>query len=196
MSKRKIIFSSGLANIFEWYDYALFGHFALILGAKFFPENDPNTSLLYAFLAFALGYLMRPLGGVFFGILGDRFGRKTALSASIMCMAVPTMTIGLLPTYDSIGITATILMIVARMLQGLSMGGALTGSISFVIEHAPKEHRGLAGSISMSSICIGILLGSIVAHSIKSLLPEESFNDWGWRVPFLIGIFIIFKAID
>ncbi len=195
MNKSKIIFSSGLANIFEWYDYALFGHFAPILGAKFFPDSDPSASLLNAFLAFAVGYLMRPLGGVFFGVLGDRFGRKTALSASIICMAVPTMTIGLLPTYDSIGITATVLMIVARMLQGLSMGGALTGSISFVIEHTPKEHRGLAGSISMSSICIGILLGSIVAHSVKALLPAESFSDWGWRVPFLIGIFIIFAGL-
>lgn len=195
MNKRKIIFSSGLANTFEWYDYALFGHFAPILGAKFFPDSDPSASLLNAFLAFALGYLMRPLGGIFFGILGDRFGRKTALSASIICMAVPTMTIGLLPTYDSIGITATALMIIARMLQGLSMGGALTGSISFVIEHAPKQHRGLAGSVSMSSICIGILLGSIVAHSVKSLLTPEDFSYWGWRMPFLIGIFIIFAGL-
>lgn len=195
MNKGKIVFSSGLANTFEWYDYALFGHFAPILGAKFFPDHDPSTSLLYAFLAFAIGYLMRPLGGVFFGILGDRFGRRAALSGAIICMAVPTMTIGLLPTYESIGITATALMIIARMLQGLSMGGALTGSISFVIEHAPKEHRGLAGSISMSSICIGILLGSVVAYSVKNILSPEHFLDWGWRIPFLIGIFIIFAGL-
>lgn len=195
MNKSKIIFSSGLANTFEWYDYALFGHFAPILGAKFFPDSDPSIALLNAFLVFAVGYLMRPLGGIFFGILGDRFGRKAALSGAIICMAVPTMTIGLLPTYDSIGITATALMIVARMLQGLSMGGALTGSISFVIEHSPKEHRGLAGSISMSSICIGILLGSVVAYSVKNILSPENFLDWGWRIPFLIGIFIIFAGL-
>ena len=94
MNKKKLVFTSGVANTFEWYDYALFGHFAPIIGAKFFPENDPNSALLHAFLVFAIGYLMRPLGGIFFGIVGDKFGRKIALSSSIMCMAIPTAAIG------------------------------------------------------------------------------------------------------
>lgn len=190
MNKRKLVFTSGIANTFEWYDYALFGHFAPIIGQKFFPESDPSSALLQAFLVFALGYLMRPIGGIFFGILGDRFGRRAALSSAILCMAFPTAAIGFLPTYDSIGIMATTLMILARMLQGLSMGGALTGSISFVIEHVNKENRGFIGSISMSSICIGILLGSSVSYLIKSSLSEEAFLDWGWRLPFIAGIFI------
>jgi MHS family proline/betaine transporter-like MFS transporter len=194
MSKRKLVFSSGVANAFEWYDYALFGHFAPIIGAKFFPETDSNSSLLYAFLAFAIGYLMRPIGGIFFGVIGDRFGRKTALSASIFCMSLPTALIGLLPTYSSIGFSATILMILVRMLQGLSMGGALTGSISFVIEHTGAKNRGFAGSISMSSICIGILFGSIISHLIQSCLSAQQFDSWGWRIPFLLGIFILFAG--
>lgn len=191
MNIRKTIFSSGIANTFEWYDYILFAHFAPILGSKFFPDEDPTAPLLNAFTLFAAGYFMRPFGGVFFGVLGDKFGRRASLSASIMCMAIPTMAIGFLPTYESIGITATILMTVARMIQGLSMGGALTGSISFSIEHSPKEHRGLIGSISMSSICIGILFGSLVAYAVKSSMTAESFDDFGWRIPFVLGIFII-----
>lgn len=195
MNRRKLVFTSGVANTFEWYDYALFGHFAPILGQKFFPESDPSVALLQAFLVFALGYLMRPLGGIFFGIVGDRFGRKAALSSAILCMAFPTAAIGFLPTYDSVGITATTLMILVRMLQGLSMGGALTGSISFVIEHTSKQHRGFVGSISMSSICMGILLGSTVSFVTKSAMDEIAFNEWGWRLPFIIGIFIFFAGI-
>jgi len=195
MNKKKLILSSGIANTFEWYDYVLFGHFAPIIGAKFFPDSDPSASLLQAFLVFAIGYLMRPIGGVFFGIIGDKFGRRSALSAAVICMSVPTACIGILPTHDDIGITATTLMIVVRMLQGLSMGGALTGSVSFIIEHTGKKHRGFIGSIPMASICIGILLGSLVSYVIKNILTPEEFYDWGWRLPFLIGIFILFVGI-
>ncbi|MCC8371278.1 MAG: MFS transporter [Rickettsia endosymbiont of Pseudomimeciton antennatum] len=195
MNKRKLVFASGIANAFEWYDYALFGIFAPIIGAKFFPGSNPSSSLLHAFFAFAIGYLMRPIGGVFFGVLGDRFGRRTALSASIFCMSLPTALIGMLPTYDNIGITATILMILVRMLQGLSMGGALTGSISFVIEHTGVAYRGFSSSVSISSICIGLLFGSGISQCIQSLLSAEQFDDWGWRIPFLLGIFILFAGL-
>lgn len=194
MNIRRLVLSSGIANTFEWYDYALFGHFALIIGKKFFPDSDPSASLLHAFLAFAIGYLMRPIGGIFFGVLGDKFGRKAALSTAVVCMSFPTVIMGLLPTYDSIGVTATTLMIIVRMLQGLSMGGALTGSISFVVEHTAKAHRGFAASISMSSICIGILLGSTASYIVKSTLSVEQFEDWGWRLPFLIGVLIMFAG--
>ncbi|WP_341757254.1 MULTISPECIES: MFS transporter [unclassified Candidatus Tisiphia] len=195
MNKRKLVFASGIANAFEWYDYALFGLFAPIIGEKFFPGSNPNSSLLHAFLAFAIGYLMRPIGGVFFGVLGDRFGRKIALSTSIFCMSLPTALIGVLPTYDDIGITSTILMILVRMLQGLSMGGALTGSISFVIEHTGIAYRGFSSSVSMSSICIGLLFGSGISQCIQSLLSAEQFDDWGWRIPFLLGILIFFAGL-
>lgn len=195
MNKRKLILTSGIANTFEWYDYALFGHFAPIIGQKFFPESDPEASLLKAFLVFAIGYLMRPIGGIFFGVIGDKFGRRVALSSAVICMAVPTAAIGFLPSYETMGIVSTSLMIVVRMLQGLSMGGALTGSISFVIEHTTKQHRGIAGSISMSSICIGILLGSMSAYLTKTAFSPEQFNDWGWRVPFILGVFIFFAGL-
>lgn len=195
MNKRRLVFASGIANAFEWYDYALFAHFAPIIGIKFFPDISANASLFHAFIAFALGYLMRPIGGIFFGILGDRLGRKTALTASIFCMAMPTAVIGIIPTYDEIGSCATVLMISARMLQGLSMGGALTGSISFIIEHTEAKHRGFAGSISMASICAGVLFGSIMASLIQHILSVEQFNNWGWRIPFLLGIFILFAGL-
>ena len=195
MNKRKLILTSGIANSFEWYDYALFGHFASILGTKFFPDSDPSAALLQAFSVFAVGYLMRPIGGIFFGIIGDKFGRKTSLSLSIMCMAIPTAAIGFLPTYETCGIISTILMIIVRMLQGLSMGGALTGSISFVIEHTEKNRRGLFGSVSMMSICIGILLGSVVSYSVKNIFNAQQFDEWAWRIPFILGIAIYFAGL-
>lgn len=195
MNKRKLVFTSGVANTFEWYDYALFGHFAPILGAKFFPDNDPSTALLQVFLVFAIGYLMRPIGGIFFGIVGDKWGRKTSLSLSIMCMAVPTASIGFLPTCETWGVTSTIIMILLRMLQGLSMGGALTGSISYVIEHTEKSNRGVYGSISMMSICLGILFGSLVSFCVKNIFSSEEFDLWAWRLPFIIGIIVLFVGI-
>jgi MHS family proline/betaine transporter-like MFS transporter len=195
MNKRKLILTSGVANTFEWYDYALFGHLAPIIGQKFFPETEPSAVLLQVFLVFAIGYLMRPLGGIFFGVIGDKFGRKVALSTAIMCMAIPTAAIGFLPTYESIGVASTILMVVIRMMQGLSMGGALTGSISFIIEHTPKKKRGLFGSISMASICMGILLGSVVLFLVKSIFTPEQFDDWAWRIPFIMGIAVYFAGM-
>ena len=195
MNKKKLVLTSGVANTFEWYDYALFGHFAPIIGQKFFPDSDPSASLLQAFLVFAVGYLMRPLGGIFFGVIGDKFGRRTALSMAIMCMAITTAAIGFLPTYETWGMASTVLMIIVRMLQGLSMGGALTGSVSFVIEHSQKENRGIFGSISMSSICVGILLGSLVSSLVKSSFSPETFDAWAWRLPFIVGIAIYFAGV-
>lgn len=195
MNKTKLVFSSGIAGVFEWYDYALFGHCAIIWAKKFFPSDDLNAAMLNTFIVFAAGYLMRPLGGIVFGIIGDKFGRKIALSTSIMCMALPTALIGLLPTYETIGIFAPFFMVIARMLQGLSMGGALTGSMSFIIEHTHPQHRGFVGSITMSSICIGILLGSLVFSITQWSISEENFESWGWRIPFLLGIFVIYAGL-
>lgn len=195
MNKKKLIFSSGIAGVFEWYDFALFAHFALILTKKFFPGDDIAVSLLNTFAVFAMGYIMRPVGGIVFGIIGDKFGRRAALSMSVMCMALPTTLIGLLPTYDSIGFMATVLMVIARMLQGLSMGGALTGSMSFIIEHTEPKHRGFVGSITMCSLCIGVLLGSLVSSITQWMLSYEDFENWGWRIPFLLGILVMFAGL-
>ena len=192
MKKKNVLISGGIANIFEWYDYALFGHLASVISTKFFPHLDKSSALLETFFLFAVGYLMRPIGGVVFGSIGDKIGRKYALSASIICMSFPTMIMGIIPTYESIGIWSTIIMGIARMIQGFSMGGALTGSVSFIIEHTEKSKRGLMGSIPMFGICVGILFGSIVCNSIKAILSEEAFLDYGWRIPFIFGIFIMY----
>lgn len=194
MKRMKLIVVGGIANAFEWYDYALFGHFITVLSVKFFPSGDSQAALLQTFLVFAIGYLVRPLGGVFFGIIGDKFGRKTALSSAIICMAFPTAAIGLLPSYETLGIASTIMMVITRIIQGLSMGGALTGSISFIIEHSNRNNRGLMSSITMSSICVGMLLGSLSSFLTKQLFSPENFLDYGWRIPFVIGIGVFFMG--
>ena len=189
-----VIFSSSVATACEWYDYALFGHLAGLIGEKFFPSDSPAASLLNAFILFAVGYLMRPIGGVLFGMIGDKYGRRTALSSAVFCMAFPTGIIALLPSYDVIGMAAPIIMTVVRVIQGLSMGGALTGSASFLIEHSPKSRRGLVCSTSMASLCFGVLLASLVVSFLKYILSTESFVDFGWRIPFLVGFFIIYAS--
>lgn len=190
MNKIKLFVVSGIANVCEWYDYALFGLLVPIIAENFFPHVDPSKSLLWAFLVFGIGYVMRPLGGIFFGIIGDKYGRKYALSIALMCMSFPTVLMGLLPTYKEIGFISTILMIAVRMLQGLSMGGTLTGSVSFIIEHTDQKNRGFLSSITMSGICIGIMTASLVIYTTRVLLSYEQFEQWGWRIPFLIGILI------
>jgi MHS family proline/betaine transporter-like MFS transporter len=194
MSKFKTAFITSIVNIFEWYDYALFGIFAQIIGNKFFPGDDPDISLLSAFMVFAIGYLIRPIGGLIFGVIGDRFGRKVVLSTSVLCMSVPTFIVGILPGYESLGVASTIIMVIIRLLQGLAIGGALTGSVSFIIEHTEAKHKGLASSLPMAGICMGILLGSFVAYITKYSLSASQFEDWGWRVPFLLAIFIMFAG--
>lgn len=194
-SHKKLLITSTVANTFEWYDYALFGHFALLIGNKFFAAENAQTNIMFTFVVFAAGYLFRPLGGIVFGVLGDRYGRKFALSSALLFMALPTTIIAILPSYESIGITSTILVIIVRILQGLSIGGALTSSISFVIEHSPPEKRGLFSSFTMASICAGILLGSMVAYATEHLLSTEQFNDWGWRIPFMLGLVIFFIGL-
>lgn len=187
---RKVIISGIIGNALEWYDFALYGHFVAIISRLYFPHSDAFVSLLVAFGAFAAGFFMRPLGAVLFGYIGDRFGRQAALSLSILLMAIPTASIGLLPTYAQIGIAAPILLTVIRLLQGLSLGGEFSGSIAFVVEHAPENRRGLAGSSAMFSMNIGILMGSAVAALFSHLLPQEAFETWGWRIPFLMGFLI------
>jgi MHS family proline/betaine transporter-like MFS transporter len=191
MNKFTVALITSLVNIFEWYDYALFGLFAQTIGNQFFPSSDHTASLLNAFLVFAVGYVIRPIGGIFFGALGDKFGRKVVLSSSVICMSIPTFIVGILPNYQTIGISSAIIMLAIRLLQGLAIGGALTGSVSFIVEHAPKQHKGLAASLPMAGICLGILLGSGVSYLTSSFLTSEQFAQWGWRIPFLLAGFIM-----
>lgn len=177
-----------VGNVLEWYDFAVFGYFAPFIGTQFFPSDSPRGSLLQALGVFAVAYLMRPIGGVLFGHIGDRLGRRKALQISVLLMAVPTFAIGVMPTYASIGVSASVLMVVARLAQGLSVGGELIGSMTFLTETAPRRRRGFFGSWSSSGAVAGIMLGSLLATIMQAVLSERALASWGWRVPFLAGL--------
>lgn len=192
-SKNIRVLAAGIiGNVLEWYDFAVYGFFAPTIGKLFFPSADPTTSLIAAFGAFAAGFLMRPVGAVVFGHIGDRKGRKKGLLISVMMMAVPTFLVGALPTHAQIGISAAILMVLLRMLQGASVGGEYTTSFVFLVEHAPPNRRAFFGAWSMIGATTGIMLGSAIAALVNSLLTDEQLITWGWRLPFLAGVIVGF----
>jgi len=184
---RRTVLAGMIGNAMEWYDYGLYGYLSPILATLFFPSGDPLTSLMATFGVFAAGFLMRPLGAVAFGHLGDRLGRKKALVISVALMAVPTGLIGLLPTYAQAGSLAAILLVVLRLLQGFSVGGEFTGSILFLVEHAPPSRRGFIGSWAGFSTNAGCLLGSGVGALLVTVMGRQGMEAWGWRLPFLLG---------
>jgi len=179
-----------VGNVLEWYDFAVFGYYAPVIGSLFFPSESKYAALIKAFGVFASGYLMRPIGGVIFGHLGDRMGRKKALQISVLMMALPTTCLGLVPGYERIGLAAPVILIILRLLQGISVGGEFIGSMSFTAEIAPADRRGLYGSWAVMSAVGGIMLGSAVATVMQAFLSNESMLSWGWRLPFLAGIAI------
>ncbi len=189
-SHSKTLFAGMIGNVLEWYDFVVYGFLAVIIGELFFPSTDPMVSLIKSFAVFAVGFLMRPIGAILFGYIGDRFGRKKSLTISILLMALSTTAIGLLPTYQSIGILAPVLLVALKMLQGLSVGGEYTTSVSFVVEHAPPDRRGFFGSIAILGAVAGILLGSASGAFITKVLSEEALYSWGWRVLFFTGILL------
>jgi len=176
--------------VLEWYDFAVYGTLAPILGKLFFPADDPVASLLAAFGVFAIGYAARPLGGIILGHVGDRMGRKPALIASVIMMGAGTTAIGVLPTHAEIGTAAAVLLVVLRILQGLSVGGEYPSSIVFLAEHAPRERRGYFASWPMFGSTVGFLLGSALVALISNLLGDAELEAWGWRLPFLFGAVI------
>ncbi|MEQ9619821.1 MAG: MFS transporter [Deltaproteobacteria bacterium] len=185
---KKTVIASSLAIILEWYDFSIFGFYAVVLSKLFFPFADDTTAILSTFMIFALSFLFRPLGSVIISSLGDRFGRKNAFILTVILMTFPTVLIGLLPTYGSIGVAATILLIVLRIGQALSVGGERSATLSLLTEIAPPNLRGLYGSMSLFSTTTGILLASAVCGLVSSMLTEEQLYSWGWRIPFLLGI--------
>lgn len=187
---KKVLFSSMVGNALEWYDFILFIQFARFIGNFFFPLDDPYAGKLAVFGVFAVGFFMRPAGGVLFGYIGDKFGRKAALVFSILLMSIPTALIGFLPTYASIGIWSPILLTLIRLMQGLALGGGFSGCMTFLVEHAPKEHRGILGSASMFSLGAGVLLGIMVTYICIYGMGHTEFESWGWRVPFAISLII------
>jgi MHS family proline/betaine transporter-like MFS transporter len=171
----------------EWYDFAVYGTLAPILGKLFFPADDEVASLLAAFAVFALGYAARPLGGIILGHIGDRVGRKPTLLFSVMVMGVATTAIGILPTHAQIGTTAAFLLVLLRIIQGLSVGGEYPSSIVFLAEHAPADRRGYYTSWPMFGSAVGFLLGAAVGAFLSNILSDAALQSWGWRIPFLFG---------
>jgi MHS family proline/betaine transporter-like MFS transporter len=189
---KKAVFAAAIGNFLEWYDFGVYGYLATLIAAKFFPGSDPTASLLAAFAAYGVGFLARPLGGIVIGRLGDTKGRKAALVLTIFMMALGTVGLGLLPSYETIGVWAPILLVVLRLVQGLAVGGEWGTSTAFMVEWAPQDRRGLYGSFQQVSTAGGSLLGSGVAAIMTSSFSQAAMLDWGWRVPFLVGIVLLF----
>jgi MHS family proline/betaine transporter-like MFS transporter len=186
----RTVVAGAIGNVLEWYDFGLVGFFAPVLARLFFPDGDRLAALLGTYGVFATGFLMRPLGGVFFGHLGDRLGRKLALELSVVLMAIPTTLMALLPTYSAAGLAAPLLLTLLRLLQGLSVGGEYIGSMSFLAEHAPPTRRGFLGGWSSFTVVLGSLMGSGAAALVSGLLTPAQLAAWGWRLPFLVGLVI------
>lgn len=183
MKNKQIIVSTSAGHILEYFDSYLYGYFAFMLAPIFFPSNDPAASLISSFGAFAAGFIMRPLGGILFGHLGDRWGRRKAFLSSILLITLPTFGIGCLPAYETIGIAAPILLITFRLLQGISLGGEYGGASIFIREHVKKEAAGYAGSLLAAIGFVGALMGTCVA----AIFTMDVMASWAWRMPFLLG---------
>ena len=190
-SINQVALSGLIGATVEWYDFFLYGTAAaLVFGQLFFPSSDPLVGIIAAFGSFAFGYLSRPIGAVIFGHYGDRIGRKTMLILTLLIMGIATFLIGLLPTYDTVGVWAPILLLALRFFQGIGLGGEWGGAVLLAVEHSPRNKRGFYGSLIQIGAPAGLLLGT-GAFLIVSSLPEEQFLSWGWRVPFLVSVLLI-----
>jgi MHS family proline/betaine transporter-like MFS transporter len=194
-SLRRVVTAAVIGNVLEWYDFAVYGFFAPILAAQFFPAGDRVVSLLAAFAAFAVGFLMRPVGAALFGYIGDCYGRARALLLSIAMMAIPTVLMGLLPTYATIGVAASFLIVLLRMFQGMAVGGEFTASIVFLAENSPAQRRGFFSSFSMFGATAGTMLGSVVGGLLARFLSVEQLASWGWRAAFVSGILVAIVGV-
>lgn len=182
-----LILTSISGNALEWYDFALYGYFASIIAKLFFPLQSEFASLMVTFSVFASGFIVRPVGGAIFGHIGDKYGRRSALIISIALITIPTALIGVLPTYQSIGLAAPVLLTVLRLLQGIAVSGELTGSGAFLIESAPDKRRGLYGSLIMCSTYVGLLIGSGIGGLVTVIFSQTQIETFAWRIPFLVS---------
>ena len=189
--ERKVIFASSLGTVFEWYDFYLYGSLAAIIAKQFFSGLDEGSAFIFALLAFAAGFIVRPFGALVFGRLGDMIGRKYTFLVTILIMGLSTFIVGILPTYASIGVAAPVILIILRMLQGLALGGEYGGAATYVAEHAPHGRRGAYTSWIQTTATLGLFLSLLVILGVRTSVGEAAFVDWGWRIPFLVSILLL-----
>ncbi|MGA4007900.1 MFS transporter [Ralstonia nicotianae] len=192
--EKKVIFASSLGTVFEWYDFYLYGSLAAIIAKQFFSGLDPTAAFIFALLAFAAGFLVRPFGALVFGRLGDMIGRKYTFLITILIMGTSTFIVGLLPSYTTIGAAAPVILIMLRLLQGLALGGEYGGAATYVAEHAPHGRRGNYTSWIQTTATLGLFLSLIVILVVREL-TGASFEDWGWRIPFLVSIVLLATSV-
>ncbi|MCQ9164448.1 MFS transporter [Arthrobacter sp. STN4] len=186
-TRRRVITASFIGNFVEWFDYAVYGYLAATIAHAFFPTADKQTGLLLTFGVFAISFFVRPLGGFIWGQIGDKVGRKNALSLSILIMSGATFAIALIPGYNTVGLAAPILLLVVRVVQGFSAAGEYAGASAFLVEYAPPNRRGIYAAVVPASTAAGLLLGSLIAALLSITLTTGQMNDWGWRLPFLLA---------
>ena len=189
--EKKVIFASSLGTVFEWYDFYLYGSLAAIIAKQFFSGLDAGSAFIFALLAFAAGFLVRPFGALVFGRLGDMIGRKYTFLVTILIMGLSTFIVGILPNYASIGVAAPVILIALRLLQGLALGGEYGGAATYVAEHAPHGKRGAYTSWIQTTATLGLFLSLLVILGTRLSLGEEAFGAWGWRIPFIVSVFLL-----
>jgi MFS family permease len=194
-SQRKVVLASSLGTVFEWYDFYLYGSLASIIALQFFTALDPTSAFIFALLAFAAGFIVRPFGALVFGRLGDVVGRKHTFLVTIIIMGASTVLVGLLPGYETIGVAAPVLLIVLRLLQGLALGGEYGGAATFVAEHAPADKRGAHTAWIQTTATLGLLLSLMVILGTRTAIGEEAFRAWGWRIPFLLSAVLLALSV-
>ncbi|MGY3803761.1 MFS transporter [Pigmentibacter ruber] len=194
-SMKRIVIASSLGTVFEWYDFYLYGTLAVFFGSLFFPKGNETASFLASLATFGAGFAVRPFGAIIFGRIGDLFGRKYTFLITIIVMGLSTALVGLLPTYEQLGIFAPILLTLLRLTQGLALGGEYGGAATYVAEHAPHQKRGLHTSFIQTTATLGFLLSLIVILSCRLSLSENDFKVWGWRIPFLISIVLLIVSV-
>jgi MFS family permease len=192
---RSVILSSSLGTLIEWYDFYIFGSLAVVISEKFFPAGNPTAAFLSTLATFAAGFIVRPFGALFFGRLGDLIGRKYTFLLTLVLMGGSTFLIGCIPSYETIGALAPILVLLLRLLQGLALGGEYGGAATYVAEHAPANRRGYFTSWIQTTATLGLLVSLIVIITVQSSLSKEAYADWGWRLPFLLSIFLVVVSI-
>src|SRR5471032_2580385 len=193
--ERKVIFASSLGTVFEWYDFYIYGTLGAFLAKYFFSNVPPNVGFIFALLAFAAGFAVRPFGALFFGRLGDMIGRKYTFLITMTLMGVGTFFIGVLPGYASWGIAAPILLIAFRLVQGLALGGEYGGAAIYVAEHAPKGRRGFYTSWIQTTATVGLFMALLLILGIRTAMGEAAFGDWGWRIPFLLSAVLLIVSV-